>query len=196
MPTLLLQPQAQLHDTALAELDGVAGKVEQDLPDAQRIPQQHRQVGVGFCLQGQAFFPSLVHQQHTDIHQQLLRREWDGFHGQRTTLDSGEIQNVVDDSQQMLARMLDFFQAALLLLRQQRAAQAHLRQADDGIQRSADFMAHGGQKFRFHLCQTQIGFFRALLRQQDESQRYQDKNHVDHQRGQVLRHIAVQQTIG
>ena len=67
------------------------------------------------------------------------------LHGQLAGLHFGEVQNVVDDAQQVLARVLNLAQKVTLGAGQLRL-QHQVREADDGIHGGADFVAHIGQK--------------------------------------------------
>jgi hypothetical protein len=57
-----------------------------------------------------------------------------------------EVQHVVHQAQQRLRGELDLVQVAALAQRQRRLFQQP-RQADDGVHRRADFVAHVGQEF-------------------------------------------------
>ena len=63
-------------------------------------------------------------------------------------LDLGEIENVVDQVEQVLAAGMDGVEifAALFLALGEAAAQ-HVGEADDRVHRRADFVAHAGQEF-------------------------------------------------
>ena len=68
--------------------------------------------------------------------------------------DLGEIQNVVDQSKQVLAVLLHSVQH-LARLRRQLAVQAILHQlgiAEDGVERRAELVTHVGQELRFVLA--------------------------------------------
>ena len=65
--------------------------------------------------------------------------------GELARLDFREVENVVDDAQQMLSGTLDLDEVIALPRRHLRF-QGDLGQADNGIHRCADFVAHIGQK--------------------------------------------------
>jgi hypothetical protein len=60
-------------------------------------------------------------------------------------LDFGEIENVVEERQQAVARTADRVGKLMLFFREGGIEQ-QTRHADDRIHRGADFMAHGGEK--------------------------------------------------
>ena len=64
---------------------------------------------------------------------------------QLARLDLGEVEDVVDHAQQMLARGLDLAQVVLLAW-QQPGLERQQGQAVDRIERGADLMAHVGQE--------------------------------------------------
>src|SRR3546814_2447831 len=66
-------------------------------------------------------------------------------------LDLGDVENVVDQGQQVLRALVDVGGIALVLRAAERAQQLALhdfREADDGVQRRAQLMAHVGQELR------------------------------------------------
>ncbi|OIQ70259.1 hypothetical protein GALL_481300 [mine drainage metagenome] len=72
-------------------------------------------------------------------------------------LDQGEIENPVDQIQQMPSRLGDLVYPASLDGRGRRGADLQqLGKAENGIERSAQIVAHFGKEFRF----CAIGFFR------------------------------------
>ena len=61
----------------------------------------------------------------------------------------GHVEDAVDDRQQMLAGIVDqlrIFLAARRIDHQHVFLNDHLRESDDGVQRRAQFMAHGGEE--------------------------------------------------
>ncbi len=64
-------------------------------------------------------------------------------------LDAGQIENAVDDAEQMLAALAD--QSRIILAfrgieREIGLVRQHLGEADDGVQRRAQLVAHGGEE--------------------------------------------------
>jgi len=79
-------------------------------------------------------------------------------HAQLAGLDLGEVQDVVDDVQKVVARLADVPEHGELA-RFQRFLFQQLREAQHGVHRRPDLMAHVGQEGRLGL----IGAFRLLL---------------------------------
>jgi hypothetical protein len=67
---------------------------------------------------------------------------------QAARLDLGKIQNVVDELEQMTSTGVDVADVALLAFAQLAVAlvSEEVRKAHDGVQRSTQLMAHGGQE--------------------------------------------------
>ena len=72
------------------------------------------------------------------------------FDQQSSGFNFGDIQDIVDDSQQMAAGTLDFEQI-IALPAAQFGFQKQMRQSGDGMHRCPYFMTHIGQKIGFHL---------------------------------------------
>ncbi len=165
----LVAPQqlagAHLHPPLGGELDGVAHQVGQNLADAARIAQQHageRRVQHHRELQALGAGLGLVEglellQQRSQIEGALIERHLAG-------LDLGEVEHVVHDTQQRTARQLGLAHQLLLLGAQRRVLQ-QVGNANERIERRADFVAHVGQESALGvagcLC-TQAGFIERL----------------------------------
>ena len=129
------------------EFECVADQVQQDLRKAQGIALQ-RQIGnlagqVG--LQGQSFFRHPLADQADEVFQHFAKPEVDLFHRQAVGFDLGEIEDVVDDAQQVLGGLADLAE----LIDEARIggfAQGQPGQADDGVHRGAQFVAHVGDE--------------------------------------------------
>ena len=78
--------------------------------------------------------------------QDLFQAEGDLFELQPVGLDLGQVEDVVDESQQGLARILDLVEI-ILLFRRQLGLQGQVGQADDRVHGGADLVAHVGQEF-------------------------------------------------
>ena len=75
-----------------------------------------------------------------------LQGEVGGDQLQMAGFDLREIENIVEEDQQRIGRVLDGFEI-LLLFRIHRRIEQDGGHADDAIHRGADFVAHVGQKF-------------------------------------------------
>ena len=77
--------------------------------------------------------------------QQAFHLERPGVDLQHASLDLAEVEHVVDDAQQVLARLLDLLHI-VPLLRVHGCVQRQVAHADDGVHRRADLVAHVGQE--------------------------------------------------
>ena len=89
------------------------------------------------------------------------------LHDVAASLDPGNIEDIIDQGQQVTAALVDIPGIFEVFRRTERTVifTAHdLGEADDGVQRRAEFVAHPGQEFRLGLVgllggeQSQIGF--------------------------------------
>ena len=115
----------------------------------------------------QPFVSRLVIDQVRHFGQNLLQTELVNLEIELARFDLGQIQYVVDDSQQVLPRLLHFLKI-VALARAQIRPQRQVAHADDGIHGGADFMAHIRQKGRF----GRRGFFSPLARKRSRVQRH------------------------
>ena len=130
------------------ELDRVAQQVQQDLAQPRHVAQQH---GGQLTLEHIGQLELLLGRPAAD---QIERRldavaqvKGLGLKIHASGLDLGEVEDVIDDGQQGIARIADGRREVALLVIQGRVQQqaAH---ADDGVHRRADLMADGGQELR------------------------------------------------
>ena len=148
---------AFLHDAdvdgdlaLLGEFDGIVGVIDQHLAEAQGIADQcprHARADVDDQLQ--ALGRRLFRDQPGDVLEHPVELELDVFDDHLARLDLREVENVVDDAEQMLARALDLVQV-IALARRQLGFHGQVRHADDGIHRRPDLVTHIGQKIGFH----------------------------------------------
>jgi len=154
-------PHLQLNLARVGELDRVAQQVQNDLPQAARIDRDHsgnfridvhQQLEL-FLMGAHSHRPDHRFDQGAHFHLLRLERKLARF-------DLGEIQNVVDQSQQRAGGAFDGGEI-FRLLPVELGLQRELGHADDRVHGSPDFMAHVGQKFAFQ----PPGSFGLLLRQ-------------------------------
>ena len=96
--------------------------------------------------------PFLLRPQPKHVHnhaQRVAQIELPRFNGEAAGLDFGQIQQIVDEMQQMVAAALNDFQPGPLLICQTAVALQHLRIAENPVERGAKFMAHVRQEFAF-----------------------------------------------
>ena len=80
----------------------------------------------------------------------LVEPEVGGFDVELAGLDLGEVEDVVDDRQQRRAGVVDLADV-VALLGGERRLEGEVRQADDGVHRRADLVAHVREEHRLHL---------------------------------------------
>ena len=86
--------------------------------------------------------------QGDDVVQHGLQVEFDALDFEFAGFDFGEVQDVVDDAQQVLAGGLDFAQV-IELLRAEFGFEHQVGHAQHRVHGGADFVAHVGQKVGF-----------------------------------------------
>ena len=144
---------AHHHLARRRELDGVVDVVHQHLTQAQFITHPvGRQVRGDVEDQLQALAGGLVGQQGAQRGQETVEGELRALHAQHAGLDLGDVQHVVDDTQQVMTGLLHVPQM-ILLPRVLGRLQGQMRHAHDGVQRGADLVAHVGQEVRLHTGQ-------------------------------------------
>ena len=161
VPPLGDHADRQIDLASSGEFDGIAEEIEEDLPDPAGVAaQQRRYLGLDPQLQSQALVARARLDHRDDPLQEVLQIEIDAVELEAPCLHPREIENVVDDGEQRLARIVDRFHQPLLLLAERRLEQ-QARHADDPVHRLADLVAHGREEERLGL----IGALRRLTLQ-------------------------------
>ena len=136
---------------ALGELDGVGDEVEHDLLEGARIAGHDGQVLRRIGDEIDAVLARLQRQQIAAMHQRRARRERFRRDLEIARFHLRHVEDAVDDRQQMLAGIVDQLGIFLALGRIQHQGlllRDHLGEADDGVERRAQLMAHGGEEAR------------------------------------------------
>ena len=135
----------QAHPAAVGELDRVGQEVEQGLRQARGVTAQALRQVVGIQHQFQAFLACPLGHHRAATRQQRIDRKHGVLQRQLAGLDLGQVEDVADELQQVLGGSGEFVDA---VTRQAvMAVAAHqVGQADDGVHRGADLVAHVGQK--------------------------------------------------
>ena len=144
---------------ALGELHGVVDEIGQDLPETQRIAEQmlrDRRRDVRQELE--PLLVGLLRRQRRDRADHFVQPEVRGLDIEPAGLDLREVEDVVDHGEQRRAGVVDLAHV-VALLRRERRLERQMRQADDGVHRRADLVAHVGEEHRLHLG----GFFGLAL---------------------------------
>ena len=131
----------------LGEFQRVADEVGEDLPHAQGVAhQQVRHIGCHGDVIADARRVGLRSEQRVHLAQHVLRAEGLVVQVQTTGLDLGQVEHIVDQTQQRAAGHLRPRQQLCLVPGEGGVAQ-QVGHADHGVERRADLMAHVGQKF-------------------------------------------------
>ena len=136
---------------ALGELDGVVDEVRQDLAEAERVAQQmlgnlRRDVGEEL----QALVVRLLRGERRDRADHFVEPEVRRLDLQLARLDLREIEDVIDDAEQRRAGVVDLAHV-VALLGIERRLQREVREADDGVHRRANLVAHVREEIRLRL---------------------------------------------
>ena len=147
---VLLDAGGHADKARVGELHRIAGKVQQHFGDALRIAQQRlrQQPRVQLDLHLQVFFGRRLGQQVGDVVQHIADLERRVCQLQFAGLDLRKIEHVVDDGEQVLGRERDLLQPRLLL-GLGGVALHQIGQANDGVHRRADLVAHVRQEGTF-----------------------------------------------
>ena len=148
------------HNFALlGEFEGIAEQVCHDLAQTGAVSLHLLGDGlVDFCHQLQPTAGRAPGKEFSRGFDTFAQVEGDCFQLQFARFDFGEVQNVIDDSQQVVAAGADGGDE-LQLLFAQRGVQEQACHAHHCVHRRADFVAHIGQEFGLGL----VGRFRGLF---------------------------------
>jgi hypothetical protein len=150
-------------DLALGgELDGVADEVDENLAQAERVADEaggnfRRDKVGGLDVLG----PDLGGEEVDGFLDALVEVEGAVLHLEAAGLDLGVIEDVVDDGEERFAADVDGLDALALHVVELGVGQ-DVGHADDAVERRADFMAHGGEKFALGAL-SGLRFFGQLL---------------------------------
>ncbi len=168
------QADADAHLAMLGKLDGVAYQVGKDLLEAQGVKQG--MAACGRCdhnLQGQAFLPRLAFENAPHRFDQGCKVDGLRGKGQVPRLDAHDVEDIADQAQQVLGRMVGQFQRAAVYPALVGALDCQLEHADDRIHRGTDFMADGGQERAFGAVRI-VGLLLGLAQLHDQMAAFAD----------------------
>ena len=146
---VILPRYAESHAAAVSELEGVGQQVAQDLLGALAVGEQHlRQLALLFDLETQAALARQRYEHIPQAFEQACQRRALGAYLELAGLDLGDVENVVDQVEQIVASRvdrlgeLDLFvvEIAVAVFRQQ------LGQNQRAIERRAQLVAHVGKE--------------------------------------------------
>ena len=136
------------HDFAFGgELHGVGDKIDQYLAKAGRIATDHPgQVRVWVGEQLELLVLRCVAEERGDVFEEYGRFEVDDLQLELAGFDLGEVQDVVDDREESFTCAVDAG-CVLVLFAVERGREEELAEADDGVHRCADLVAHRREEF-------------------------------------------------
>src|SRR5664279_4533102 len=131
----------ELDPPPLRELDRVAEQVDEHLFEPGRITTQTCRKMICIEHQFQTFFPRNVRNQVEGPTNHVVDDEVDVLQHHLCSADLGEIEHVVDDLEEVVRGGIDLAQPVSQRLIMG-VTQKKIGQTNDGIHRSADFVAH------------------------------------------------------
>ena len=132
------------------ELHGVAQDIDDDLAKLEFVSQIIIvNFADGSAVVGEALILALGADHGIDLLQHGGEGEFVVLDDHPPGLDPAHIQDIVDDPQQVLRGHTDFFQMVPGFGRNVRLVEGDAVQADNGVHRRADFVAHTGKEGRF-----------------------------------------------
>src|ERR1700687_3643265 len=155
----LLAFHAQVNVSLGRELDGVAGKVDENLPDAPRVADNaSRRIGRNSQNEVEPLLLRLRGHEFSHIFDCQPEVEGDGLHGHFTRFDLRDIEDVVDDREQRVSGTTHDL-GVFALFGVERSIEKKAGHADYAVHRRADLVAHHGQE----LTLGGVGSFRAFF---------------------------------
>src|SRR5713101_8445710 len=150
------------------KLDRVGQQIEQDLLDLRAIARQRRQLERHVLLELHLLAARERHRRLDTLVDQLVQVELLGDHLELPGLDTGEVEDAIDELEEVGATVVYRADVRLLSLRQLavEAVQQHLREADDGVERRPELVRHAGQKLGLEpagLHELRVGFGELLV---------------------------------
>ena len=143
---LVLARHLDQHAAGFGELDGVADKVEQHLPQPADVRGDHaRRLGRDMNRDLDAFFMGARRHQFADAVDQVFQIAFLVPQVQAARLDRRHIQQILDQRQKRHAGLACSLQVTCLL-RCRLGLREQVRHAENAVERRADFVADGGQE--------------------------------------------------
>ncbi len=135
--------------SGLGELDRIAGEVDQDLAQPERVSHQAAgNLGIGGDYQIQGLLSRPASEHIRKIFQDIEQVKGVGRKVELPGLDLGEVEDIVDDPQKDPGRVPDLVQV-IPLTAGQVGLEGEVGEPHDGIHGGPDFVAHVGQKLAF-----------------------------------------------
>ncbi len=135
------------YGPGFSELDPVVSEIEQNLSKPPGVSVDSLfHLRVQIAGKAEILFIRPEREQIRSFFDELLETEVDGVEFHVASFDLGEIEDVADDLEQRIGGKCDRLGVFPLLFRK-RCIQKQPRQADHGIHRCSDFVAHRGEEF-------------------------------------------------
>src|SRR5215468_10544430 len=134
---------------AIGELDGIGNEIEHDLIERAFVGDDVRQLTRQDRDQFNSRFARFEGKEPAAILDRLAWRERLGCNREVPCLNFGHVEDAVHDREQMASRLIDqlrVFVTTRCVDHQRAFVAEHFREADDGIERCAQLVAHGGEK--------------------------------------------------
>src|SRR6516225_8692304 len=138
----------------ISELDGVANKIDQNLRQSSAVTMAWWQFRGHLDFEGQLFVSRQRLQRAADGLGDVLNAVIGEFEHELTGFDLGQIEHVIDKSEQVLAVGLKAFEYAKHLLRwlAVSAVRHQFGVTENGVERGAQLVAHIGEELRLVLA--------------------------------------------
>ena len=152
----------EFDESFFRKLYGIAQQIGKHLPQTERVANQSfGKIGRYMKKQINVFVSGSRSEQGFHLSEQCICLKIVQVQFQLASLDLGEIQNIVDNSEKQAGRVVNLIDVIFLPAIQFRSHQ-HLVHADNRVHGGADFMTHIGEEFAFGLAGGIRGFFGAL----------------------------------
>jgi len=140
------------HFARLGELHRVADQIDHDLTKPRRIAAERgRKVGPDLAGELESLGVGARRERAQSVGNRVAWIEIDHVDFELARLDLGEVEDIVDDSEQCVAGRSNRFEI-LALFRGHVRSQRKIGHADDAVHRRADLVAHVGEEFALRLA--------------------------------------------
>lgn len=139
------------------ELDGVGEEVVKDLLEFSHVLFDEGDGGI--VVEGEFdIFAFGEGADHVDeAFGEVVEGEFDDANFHPSAFDFGEIEDVVDEDEEILAGGLDVANVALLAFVEVDGVGEDIAEAEDAVERGAEFVAHGGHEVAFEIVHLEEG---------------------------------------
>src|SRR6516162_1487688 len=145
----LAHPQGDL--AGFGELAGITQEIEQDLPQPHGIDRHRAEVAFGFDDEAVVILVRELARGADHFVDQRRQIQRLGAQLELAGFDLREVKHLIDEAEQVGAGAMHAIERLQRIFRAEarRVCDHHLRQADDGVERSAQLVTHAGEEGRF-----------------------------------------------